>query len=321
MKNSENSKARMFPRERAIAALELRQPDKVPHFELEMQLTTEYFGKQFSTKQEWVTHPENKKEYLKHDAELLIETADRFDYCIIFYSGIYRPTAEDYIEGVKILKELDNNQRLIMAHGDPTMGIPGGKDIEDYAVRLFEEKDKILDDYSRKVDTALIRGKRLMDAGLDGFILCADYCLNTGPFLSPSMFGEYITPFLTKVVMGYRQMGAYVIKHTDGNIMPVIDQILSAKPHGLHSLDPMAGVDIQKVKSLYGKQVCLVGNVNCALMQTGTEDEILSSCKYAMENGKPGGGYIYSTSNVVFKGMPKRSYDLMLDYYQKNCQY
>jgi len=33
---------------------------------------------------------------------------------------------------------------------------------------------------------------------------------------------------------------------------------------------------------------------------------------------KLGGGYIFSTSNVIYKGMPRRSYDLMLDYYFKN---
>ena len=83
----------------------------------------------------------------------------------------------------------------------------------------------------------------------------------------------------------------------------------------------MAGVDIAEVKRLYGKRICLIGNVNCALMQTGTEEEILESCRYAMESGKPGGGYIFSTSNCIFKGMPTRSYDLMLDYYRANRSY
>ena len=35
-------------------------------------------------------------------------------------------------------------------------------------------------------------------------------------------------------------MGFYVIKHTDGNIMPILDQLVERKPHALHSLDPQA---------------------------------------------------------------------------------
>jgi len=106
-------------------------------------------------------------------------------------------------------------------------------------------------------------------------------------------------------------MGAYVIKHTDGNIMPIIDQLVSANPHALHSLDPMAGVDIREVKQRYGDRLTLCGNVHCAHMQTGTPDQIRASAEYCLRWGKPGGGYMFSTSNCVFRGMPLASYDLI----------
>ena len=35
--------------------------------------------------------------------------------------------------------------------------------------------------------------------GLDGFALCADYCFNTGPFLSPRQFAEFVTPYLARI--------------------------------------------------------------------------------------------------------------------------
>lgn len=57
-----------------------------------------------------------------------------------------------------------------------------------------------------------------------------------------------MTPFLKKLIAGYRSMGFYVIKHTDGNIMPIIDQLVDTNPHALHSLDPQAGVDIAEIK-------------------------------------------------------------------------
>ena len=30
--------------------------------------------------------------------------------------------------------------------------------------------------------------KKYVEAGFDSFILCSDYCFNSGPFLSPAMF-------------------------------------------------------------------------------------------------------------------------------------
>jgi uroporphyrinogen decarboxylase len=208
-----------------------------------------------------------------------------------------------------------------MAHGDSTMGIPDGESMAEFAADLFDNRDKILEEQERRLDAVLKRGEELMAAGVDGFILCCDYCFNSGPFLSPNMFGEFVTPFLKRLVAGYRRMGAYAIKHTDGDIMPILDQLVECEPHGLHSIDSMAGVDIAEVKRLYGDRICLMGNVNCATMQTGTDEEILESCRYAMENGKMGGGYIFSTSNCIFRGVPTRAYDLMIDYWRKNREY
>ena len=162
-----------------------------------------------------------------------------------------------------------------------------------------------------------MRGKGLFD----GFALCTDYCFNTGPFLSPSQFSEFVTPYLARLIAGYRAMGFYTIKHTDGNIMPMIDQLVECGPHALHSLDPQAGVDIAEVKDRYGHQVCLIGNVNCGLMQTGTPEEVVSSARYALRHGMPGGGYIFSTSNCVYPGMPLDRYELMLDVWRREGDY
>ena len=172
------------------------------------------------------------------------------------------------------------------------------------------------------VDTALGYAEKLAQhGGLDGFGLCSDYCYNTGPWLSPRMFGEFVTPFLARLTKGYRDMGFYVIKHTDGNIMPILDQLVETKPHALHSLDPQAEVDIAEIKQLYGDQICLIGNVNCGLLDTGTDEEVIASATYALEHGMPGGGYIFSTSNCIYTGMQLSRYELMLDVWHKKGQY
>ena len=116
-------------------------------------------------------------------------------------------------------------------------------------------------------------------------------------------------------------MGYYVIKHTDGNIMPILDQLVDCHPHALHSIDPQGHVDIAEVKRLVGDKVALIGNVNCAALQTGTDEEVEASVRYALENGMPGYGYVFSTSNCVYTGMPLKRYDFMLDLWRKYGNY
>jgi uroporphyrinogen decarboxylase len=311
------------PKERAILALTLKQPDIVPTFELEFQLTEEYFGKSFHTLQDWkyAITKKAQEQLIIDNAELYIQIAEYFNYCIIMDSYAYYPDDDLRIESAKWVKKLSGDNYMVMLHGDATYAIPEGKDMLEFAYRLADRSDEVKVEAKRRVECMLERGKRLRDAGVDGVALCSDYCFNTGPFLSPKMFSEFITPYLYSLIQGYRKMGFYVIKHTDGNIMPIIEDIISCEPHGLHSLDPQAGVDIKKVKELYGDKVCLIGNVNCALLHTGTREEILAAARYCMEFGKPGGGYIFSTSNVVYKGIPKENYDLMMEYYRANCRY
>ncbi len=116
-------------------------------------------------------------------------------------------------------------------------------------------------------------------------------------------------------------MGYYTIKHTEGDIMPILDQLVQANPHALHSLDPQAGVDIAEVKRLYGDKVCLIGNVNCGALDTGTNQDVIASARYALHHGMPGGGYIFSTSNCVYTGMRLERYELMLEVWRREGNY
>ena len=103
--------------------------------------------------------------------------------------------------------------------------------------------------------------------------------------------------------------------------MPILDQLVSCRPHALHSIDPQARVDLAEVKKLVGDKVCLAGNVNCGLLQTGTDEEVRADVIRSLRDGMPGGGYIFCTSNVAFKGMPPERYRMMLDLRQKYGRY
>jgi uroporphyrinogen decarboxylase len=192
----------------------------------------------------------------------------------------------------------------------------------DFIVELAEQPQEMKDKAQQAVDAALVRGRRIKEWGtVDCFFLCSDYCFNDNPFLSPDMFDEFVTPYLTQLVAGYRELGFYVVKHTDGNIMPILDSLVSANPHALHSIDPQGGVDIAEVKRLVGDKVCLIGNVNCAMLQSGTEEEVAASVRYALRHGMPGGGYVFGTSNCVYTGMDLKRYELMLDLWRHEGNY
>lgn len=309
----------MTPRERAAAALELRIPDRVPTFELEFQLEPEMFGRRFLNQDDLRGKSAVERDrMLNENADFMLEVYGKLEYDII---PLHYLAEEELKETARIIRRRTGNQYMLTTHGDGTFALPDGNEMVAFSYRLADEPEALEAEAERMMNEAIERNRRLADAGIDSLILCADYCYNSGPFLSPRHFAWLITPYLKRIIEEARKNGQYTIKHTDGNIMPILDQLVEANPHAIHSLDPMAKVDIAEVKRLVGDKLALCGNVNCALMQTGTEQEVIDSALYALEHGKPGGGYIYCTSNVPFRGLPPERYQLVLDVWKKHREY
>ena len=316
----------MTPRERFIAALERRPlTGRVPHFELVFFLTMEAFGKVHPIHRnysQWLQMEERERQLHRRDmADLYIATAERFEHSAIFIHP--NPGELDELARlVDLIRERTGDRYFLMAHGDATFAVPNGADMEAFSCRMVEEPDALKAEAAAAVRKALADAAKLRrPGGLDGFALCSDYCFNTGPFMSPAKFADFVTPYLAELTRGYRDMGYYVIKHTDGNIMPIIDQLVATKPHALHSLDPQGAVDLAEVKRRYGRELCLIGNVHCGMMDAGTPEQVEAAARQALQAGMPGYGYIFSTSNCIYTGMPLANYERMLDVWRREGNY
>lgn len=316
----------LTPRERFIAALERRPiTGRVPHFELVFFLTMEAFGKVHPSHRnyaQWDQMSESERRLHRREmADIYIMTAERFEHDAIFIHPNPNTTDEAcYL--IDLIRERTGERYFLMMHGDATYAIPRGEKMAEWCAWLYEKPEEAKAKADRRVDKMLRKAAKLREhGGLDGFALCADYCFNTGPFLRPSLFHEMVTPYLKRLIAGQRELGFYVIKHTDGNMMPILEDLVSANPHALHSIDPQAGVDIAEVKRLVGDRVALIGNVNCGLLSSGTDEQVIASARYALQHGMPGGGYIYSTSNCIYTGMPLARYELMLDVWRQEGYY
>ena len=186
-----------------------------------------------------------------------------------------------------------------------------------FSIDLFEDRGKLLKWAEEILISALKHAERLIDSGCDMISINNDCVFNSGTFISPDDFAELTTPYMKELVGFIKKKNVKVIFHSDGNLMSVLDQIIEINPDILHSIDPMAGMDIAEVKKqTYGK-IALMGNVQCNLLQDGPDEKILESAEYAIKHGSPGGGYIFSSSNTIFKGLPLRNYELALEYFHK----
>jgi uroporphyrinogen decarboxylase len=181
--------------------------------------------------------------------------------------------------------------------------------MENLLMAIVAEPELVAALVDMSVDINLKLAKEVRARGAEIVYTGDDVASNTGPLMSPRHFRKLFYPGLQRVMQGYKELGLYVIKHTDGNLWPLMDMIVDSGIDCLDPIDPQAGMDLAEVKAKYGDRIALKGNVDCAqLMTFGAPEETAEATKAALRDGMPGGGYICSSSNSIHSGVKPENY-------------
>jgi len=168
--------------------------------------------------------------------------------------------------------------------------------IEHFSLQLYENRDFVLKMMDIFIDWACKAVKKINELGFDFMILPEDLAWKQGPMFSPKMFRELFLPRMKKVAENIKLPWIY---HSDGNLMPILDDLLTLGMNGLANIEPNA-MDINELKKKYGRRVCLVGNIDLHYTLTqGTPEETEAEVKKRIQEVGKGGGYILASSNSL----------------------
>jgi len=146
-------------------------------------------------------------------------------------------------------------------------------------------------------------------AGADVLMTGDDVAYRSGPLMSPEHFRRYVLPYLQGAVDVAHAHGVPFIKHTDGNLWSIMDDMVATGLDGLDPLEPIAHMDIGDVKEKFGDRITLVGNIDCGeLLPRGTEAEVVEAVKETIAKAAPGGGYILASSNSIHPAVKPENY-------------
>ncbi len=89
------------------------------------------------------------------------------------------------------------------------------------------------------------------------------------------------------------------IYHSDGNLFPILPELLTLGMDGIHPIQP-AAIDMARMKKEYGDRVCIVGNIDLDYTLTrACREEVIEEVKQWIEEAGPGGGYMVSSANSL----------------------
>ena len=333
--------------ERVLRALRRQEPDRVPHFEwvvdrkvrsalcpgcnsynefavrmgLDAVLADPNFSKEAVGPGQWLSEwgyvSQDTEE--EHGIEVASPIKTWEDYERYTPPNLHAPGRYASIE--QTLKDYPG--KAVIVHLNDVFSLPRyWMGYEDLLMAIAAEPELVtaLVDLSVKVNLEM--AKEIAARGVKIVYTGDDFAGNLGPLMSPRHFRKLFYPGLCRVMGGYKELGLLVIKHTDGNLWPIIDMIVDSGIDCLDPIDPQAGMNLAKVKALYGDRIAFKGNVDCAqLMTFGTPAEVVEATKEALRQGAPGGGFILSSSNSIHSAVKPENYQALLHTLHKYGRY
>jgi len=163
--------------------------------------------------------------------------------------------------------------------------------------------------------------KAMAEVGVDALFVTDDYTGKNGPFMNPELFRRYELPNLKAIVEIGRRYGIPVLKHSDGNLYPILEDIIGSGVAAIHPLEPGL-MDIGDVKRRYGNRVCVMGNVDCKyILPYGGEEDVRRDVRRCIDAAAEGGGFILTSSNSLHANVRVENIYAMVDEARKYGRY
>lgn len=153
-------------------------------------------------------------------------------------------------------------------------------------------------------NTLINRIKNGLNQWVHGIIIADDIAYQRQTYVRPSFIENYLGPCWHRQVEAARAVQRPVFFHSDGDINAVLPTIVQTGFDGLQGIEPAAGMEIAVVKQKYGRQLCLMGNLDPDLLTpAGHADQLNRAVKELIAVAAPGGGFIFGTCSGLYAGL------------------
>ncbi len=346
---TEERENEMTGKQRVMAALDLKEPDRVPLVPFAMTFCARQYGIPFS---EYVSNG-------KLLAEAEVSTARRFGWDAVIAScdtavfaevlggksviphddvpriteAVINPTSAavdfkklkdpsaylsvgrlaEYLSSVKHMKQLVGDELAVIGWTEgPFQGAMLMMNADPQAIFLMRQDKALLHEIMEWYgEYAFQCAKVFVDNGADiiGSGESAAY------YLSPEGFEEFVLPHEQKLYHRINEeLDTKVLIHSCGYVPQCLKYSPQVNPKGAIQFDYQ--VPLKWAKDLVGKEITLMGNLDCnRLLHLGTPQEVEESCRRAILAAGQGGGFLLSGGCEIPRDMPYANMQAM----QKAC--
>lgn len=154
----------------------------------------------------------------------------------------------------------------------------------------------------------------LAGLGIEVIVVGDDIANDQALLMNPDMYREQVLPHFEALVKKAKSLGLKVIKHSDGDLNSVVEDLVNTGIDCLDPIDARGNMDLAALKARYGDRIAFKGNVDCVeTLVNKTEDQVRREVARCLLQGSVGGGHIISSSNSIHSGINPQNYKVFLD--------
>jgi uroporphyrinogen decarboxylase len=220
------------------------------------------------------------------------------------------PDDADRLDGIRTAVSIGNEHRIAVAGSirGPFSSAWLVLGFETLMVSLYDDPAFIAEIMDRCVAFYVRGAERMVEAGVDAVVFTDDYGNKQSPFISPELFRLHILPHVAGMVSRIKSLGVPIIMHSDGNIAPLLPELVQTGIRAYHPVERSAGMSLATVRSLFGPSLALLGNVdNKTTLVIGSIEDVEEEVKECIRAAAPSGGYILSSDHSLHGDIPNEN--------------
>ncbi|HSV31977.1 MAG TPA: uroporphyrinogen decarboxylase family protein [Atribacteraceae bacterium] len=152
--------------------------------------------------------------------------------------------------------------------------------------------------------------KQMVQMGVDGIWLGDDVGTQRGMLISPELWRRYLKPRMAALCHELKTLkpDLQIAYHSDGNILPIIDELIEVGIDVLNPIQPLA-MDPEDLKKRYGKRLSFWGTIDEQhTLPFGNQDDVKRETLKRLRTMAPGGGFLISPTHHVQLDTPVENF-------------
>ena len=179
--------------------------------------------------------------------------------------------------------------------------------LETLSYYLHDAEDSIIDQLERNTTNACRWARALPDDDpFECVFISEDIAFKTGPMINPAWLRKHYFPRLARVIAAFHENGRRLIFHSDGNLNPIMDDLVEAGIDILNPIEIQAGMDLADLHRRYPRLFFAGGIDVTHLLPRGKPDEVRDAVVKAIEDTE--GRILVGSSTEVGNDVPLENY-------------